>query len=448
MKRTCLISSSLALAVLVPTVAVAEPAVLYIPTDPVTLTPLNTPPCGGSSNSALGCGGVSEQADIPPYAEADALTTAVSDGLAAYDVMVTNTRPPEYIPYVMLMADLDPADMSESFTCTSVGINCASRNRNALAFTSGSTMNCMDPDITHAAMYAFGRASGLEGIANPEDWMNYVPDYTTPPMGYQDSCSDRVQQNGFNDQGDPVMLPLECTSVDHFACDGPGGDAGQNSHQDLLAAYGDRTEDIDPPVFSNIVPEDGAVLMAGDAGVALLEIDVDIEDADIAVGARWTITSDALISDQFPEGVLSICTNDVCSVNWDDVSPAKATDSDWASPVDLNFPPGEYVITLEAADYHGNEAEMVTLTVTIEGDATGTSGPGDTGMDETGTVDPTNGSGFTSGDQTDGSGSTAGTTDDDGGGCSCSTGEGSNGTPAALLTLLGFMGLGAMRRRR
>ena len=37
MKRTCLISSALALTVLAPTVASAEPAILYVPTEPVTL---------------------------------------------------------------------------------------------------------------------------------------------------------------------------------------------------------------------------------------------------------------------------------------------------------------------------------------------------------------------------------------------------------------------------
>jgi MYXO-CTERM domain-containing protein len=448
MKRTCLISSALALTVLAPTVASAEPAILYIPTDPVTLRPTGMAPCGASVNSALGCGGASEETEEAPYASAAELTTALTDGLAAYDVLVTNTRPPEYVSYVMMLPSEEEAAKSESFTCAYGGINCGARERNDIISTSGATMYCMDPEITHAAMYAFGRVSGLEGVMNPDDWMNYIPDYTTPPMGFQDLCSDRVQQQGFNDEGDQVDLPLECTSVDHVECpDGMNGEAQQNSHQDLLLYYGERTEDAEAPVLSNIVPEDGAVLQAGDD----LTVDVDIMDADPIVGVRWVIASPALEAAGVEGGALSQCTNDVCNGNWDDATPIKATDSDWAFTL-AGLPAGDYTITLEAADYHGNVAETVTIMVTIEG-GTGETGNNDTGnVDETGS-DPDEGNddnpGFTSGDdngESDDSGGDGGANDDstDGGGCSCST----TGTPGGMvLMLLGFVGLGAMRRR-
>lgn len=446
MKRICLISSSLALAVLAPTLASAEPGILYIPTDPVTLRPLSMSPCGSQVNSALGCGGASAETEEDPYADAAGLTTAISDALIDYDVLVTNTRPPEYISYTMLLASDEAADMNTGFTCTYGGISCSARQRARIISTSGSTMNCMDPEITHAVLYQFGRISGLEGVDNPMDVMNYVPDYTMAPVGYLDECSDRVQQNGFDDQGAPVLLPLECTSVDHFVCpNGANGSPGQNSHQDLLAAYGDRTDDADAPVLENIVPEDGAVIMAGED----VTMDVDVTDADPAVGLRWTISSPALEAAGVEGGMFSQCTNDVCDANWEDATPLKATDSDWSFTL-AGLPPGEYTITLEASDYHGNVAEMVTSIVTIEGAGSDTGGA-DTGADETGTVDPTNGSNFTSGADSgddDGSGSTAGT-DDGGGGCSCTSGEdASGGGPSAVLMLLGFAGLGAMRRRR
>jgi MYXO-CTERM domain-containing protein len=450
MNRTCLISSALALTVLAPTVVSAEPGVLYIPTEPVTLTPFNEGVCGSQINSALGCDNVDMVTEVAPFADAADLTTAMSDALVDYDVMVTNTRPVDYLPYLMLMASDEPSKKSQSLTCTGAGINCGSRQRNDIGFTRGTTMNCMDPEVTHASMYAFGRMSGLEGVVNPEDWMNYLPDYTMPPVGFIDDCFDRANQLAFDDKGNQVEQQLECTSLDHFECpDGMNGEAQQNTHQDLLMYYGARTEDADPPVFSNILPEDGTVLTVGDNGVALLEIDVDIADADPAVAARWTITSDALISDMFPDGILSICTNDICSVNWEDVSPAKATDSDWASPVALNFPPGEYAITLEASDYHGNVAEMVSFTVTIEGDASDTGN--DTGQDDTAggmeTGNPPPPPPFTTGQDSGDSGDTDngdGGATDDGGGCSCRTTQ----TPGGMvLMLLGLMGLGAMRRR-
>lgn len=458
MKRTCLITSALALLTLAPSVASAEPGILYIPTEEVTLRPLNMSPCGSQVNSALGCGGASEETQEPPYADADALTMALADNLAEYDVLVTNERPPEYISYVLHLASEEPADMSVSFSCAFGGINCGARNRNAITSTSGTTMNCIDPELVHASTYAFGRVSGLEGVDNPEDWMHYVvadgpmggPDYTTPPLGFQDVCNDRVQQQGFNDRDEQVSLPLECTSVDHFTCDGPGGSQGQNSHQDLLLYYGPRVEDIDPPVLSNIVPENGAVLMTGDNGVAELAIDVDIMDADPVVGVRWTIESEALVSDMFPDGILTICTNDVCMLNWPDAAPLKATDSDWASPAALNFPPGEYTVTLEAADYHNNVADPVSFTVTIMGEPGGGTG-NDTGtVDDTGNDDNDDNdtAPFTSGaDETgdDDGTSTTSSQDDGGGGCSCRTSQAPAGS--AVLMLLGLMGLGTLRRR-
>ena len=94
MKRTCLISCALTAAVLAPASASAEPGILYIPTEAVTLRPTGLAPCGSDVNSALGCGGASSETEEPPYADAANLTTSVADNLVAYDVMVTNTRPP------------------------------------------------------------------------------------------------------------------------------------------------------------------------------------------------------------------------------------------------------------------------------------------------------------------------------------------------------------------
>ncbi|MCA9704818.1 MAG: hypothetical protein KDK70_03080 [Myxococcales bacterium] len=433
---------------LVPTMASAEPAIFYIPTEEVTLRPLNSGPCGGGIDSAFGCTpAVSEETPEPPYASADTLTQAVDDAFAEYDVTVTNTRPPEYISYVMVLPRDAAADMSQSFSCTTSGINCGARGRNDLFFVTGSTMNCIDPEIVHATVYGLGRTSGLEGVDNPDDWMNYLlgagsaagPDYATPPMGFLDVCSDRVQQQGFNDQDQQVSLPLECTSSDHAECpDGMNGMAQQNSHQDLLLYYGTPLDDTDPPELSNVVPAPDTVLQQGDD----LVLDVDITDADLVVGARWVVQSQALIDAGIESGTLSQCTNDACDANWNDASPLKATDSDWSFTLEM-LPAGEYNITLEAADYHGNVAEMMSFVVTIEGGASGTTGDMDTDMGSN--TNPTGGV-FTSGEDSTGGGpgSTTSGEDEDPSGCTCRT------TPApggAVLMLLGLLGLGTLRRR-
>lgn len=443
----------------------AEPAILYVPTEPVTLLPLNMAPCGSTVSSALGCGGVTEEQTLDPYADAELLSVALAAALVDYDVTVTNTRPPEYVPYVMLLASDEPVPDSMSFTCTSGGINCGARQRNDIGFTRGSTLYCMDPEVTHASLHAFGRLSGLEGVANPQDWMGFLPDYTTPPLGYMDVCSDRVSQLGIDDMGMQVELPLECTSLDHAACpDDAEGNPGQNSHQDLLLYYGARTEDTDAPVLSNVVPVDGAVLEQG----AELRLDVDITDADPVVAVRWVISSPALADAGVEGGTLSQCTNDVCDVNWDDATPLKATDSDWSFEL-FGLPLGEYTITLEAADFHGNVAAMVTSVVTITEEGRGGTDDSTTGpVDPPVPPDPDTGGVFTTGeaegeadiggevegegdagrpDPSEGDGS-SGTSE--GGllaerpGCSCRTTRTRGGM---VLLLLGMLGLGARRRR-
>ncbi len=54
MKRTCLISCVLAAGVLAPVVASAEPGILYIPTEDVSLFPTGPGEECGEENSALG----------------------------------------------------------------------------------------------------------------------------------------------------------------------------------------------------------------------------------------------------------------------------------------------------------------------------------------------------------------------------------------------------------
>lgn len=429
--------------------AAAEPAILYLPDQPVVLTPTGVPPCGSEIHSALGCGGVDEVTEIQPFGEVHALAEAMREVLAPYDVLVTHVRPPEYVPYVMLMPSYEPRPESESPTCAYAGINCAARQRNDLAFTSGSTLNCFDPEITHASLYAFGRVSGLEGVANPADVMNYVPDYATAPLGFVDACSDRVPQLGFEGPR-PGQEVFECTSDDHSPCPtGENGEVQQNGHQDLLLFYGPRTEDFDPPAFANIQPADGTVLpLYGD-----LVLDVDIEDADPVVAVRWTLASAVLEDAGIEGGMLSICTNDVCDANWDDATPLKATGSDWSFTL-TGLPPGEYTITLEAADFHGNVASAVILAVTVDDDTneptTGPPGPSDDGVLTTGAGaegegGELDGGAFTSGDDAGSSGSSSDGLLLDRPGCGCRAISGSRG---ALPLLFGVVVLGAMRRRR
>lgn len=356
--------------------AMAEPGVLYVPTENVVLTPVSTTGCTSQVSSALGCAaGIDMVTEVLPYPDAIALRDALAMTLGPYDVHLATERPPEYLAYTMLLASDVPEPASTSVTCSTGGIACGARKRNGIVQVFGPTPNCSVLDVPLASTYAFGRISGLEGVADPLDAMRYIPNFATQSGTFVDGCSPRVQQIDFDEMGVGTALPLECTSLDHPSC--PAGE--QNGHADLLEFYGPRMIDVDPPVLSNLSPGDGAVIPE----FGELVLGVDILDADPVVGGRWTVVSPVLEDAGFPGGVLEFCTN-ACDYGWDDASPLKATDSDW-NLVLSGLPAGTYEATFEASDFHGNVAAPVMMVVYV-GDGPDTGGL-DTGDWETGGLD-------------------------------------------------------------
>jgi hypothetical protein len=443
----------------------ADPAVLYVPTEDVELLPGGVGECsgfGGGDNSGLGCSsGVDAPEVVPPWGEAEVLRQQLGAALAAYDVHIAEERPPEYLAYTMLLASDEAQPRSQGFTCSAGGINCGARKRNDIVRVFGPTQNCVVSDVLLASLYALGRASGLEGVADPLDAMHYVPDYAMGSGAFVDACSAIVPQIGFDDMGMQVQLPLDCPSIDH-----PGCAAGQqNGHAELLAVYGPRTEDEDPPVLTNLQPGDGSVFPAGGEFV----IDVDIDDADPVVGGRWTVTSPVLEEAGYEGGVLTICTNDVCDSTFTEATPLKPTDSDWSIAF-AGIPEGVFEIMFEAADFHGNVAEPVVMIVYV-GDGppgeTDSSGGWESGLDGfdsgdgittgmsgttvgtsvgTGSVSLSSGGGPGDG-SSEGEGTGTGEPEDDNGlvehGCACAT-SGSSGRVAPWAIL----GVGFWWRRR
>ena len=446
------------------TAAAADPAVLYVPDIDIALSPTGVGECsgvGGQDHSALGCTGIDAAMVVPPYPGSAALVASLEGALAPYDVLVTQLRPPAYLPYTMLLPSDEPNLDSESFTCTAGGTNCEARKRNDIVFTFGSTQQCPVSDPLHAALFAFGRASGLEGVSQAGGVMSYLPDYTMPASSYLATCSPRVQPFGLDGMGEVVELPFACTSLDHVGC--PSGE--QAGEVELLDRYGARVVDMDPPQFSNITPADGEYFLPGEEVV----LDVDVADADPVIGLRWTVVSPAIVDFGYPDG-LSMCTNDVCDVGFDDANPLKATDSDWSLFL-AGLPEGDYEVTLEASDFHGNVATAVVSTFHISTDPPPpppppgtTSEPGGTFGDETVdgesltdggvtiTTSPGTSAGTTAGSGPPGVGddSTGGEPEADEGsglvdpGCVCSSrGRGGDGLPW-LLVAGGLM----LRRRR
>jgi MYXO-CTERM domain-containing protein len=261
-----------------------------------------------------------------------------------------------------------------------------------------------------------------------------------PASTFQDQCDD------ISPRIDPktmMPVPLECTSADHNGC----MMGQQNTVADLMAYFGGRTDDTEAPVLSNMQPTDGQDFpLAGPT--AMVEFSVEVADADPIVGLSWTIESD-VFADQ--GGSISACTNNHCDVNLIEGDPFKPTDSAWGFPIGL--PGGEYAVTLEASDYHGNVTETITYTFTVNGGMGESGGASDTDAMTTGATMTTTTPTTTMSLETT-NGATEGDTDDeddtgpemmeDDGGCNCTQSPGAGG---AFMLILGLFGFAATRRR-
>ena len=464
MKRIALLSTAAFVATLsTASVASAEtkPAMVWIPTADVDLIPSGTPDtiCEKSSMSAdiaaAGCvGGLAEAGTRTPNADTQAVVDGAIAALEAYDVTIVTEPPPSYVPIFAVLTSGEDSEESLSYTCSGAGLTCAARGRDSVGFTNTGTMNCTDPDLLQSALYTVGRMSGLEGKEDPRDVMSYPPNYEEAVTDFIDECGPIANFLG----GDKGMteLPVECTSADHAGdCEAES----QNSHADMLDYFGPATEDTAAPEigFENIA--DGDVIAEGTA----LSVSAKISDDSTYAAVRITIASDALDGvDGITGGEISFCTTDICDVNFLDGDPFKLAESEWATGDINGLPGGEYTITLEAADYHGNVAETLTAVVTLEGGGATTDGGGDTdgdgsGDDTNGTGDTngssdTNDSGFVTDSNGDDSGEDGGDTDgddsagatDDGGGCAVGAAQRAG---SSALMMLGLLGLGFIRRR-
>ncbi|MBX7078363.1 MAG: hypothetical protein K1X88_04180 [Nannocystaceae bacterium] len=437
----------------------AVPAVLFVPDAPISLIPSSMCPIsqGGNDNAGLGCvAGLDAATDYMPPANLVNVVEGLSSALAPYNVLVTSVRPPEYVPYQMLLPSDEVNAESLSRTCAGAAIDCDGVQRNDIAFTSGGSMFCMDPDPVQAALIAFGYMSGLENNDNPMDPMFYQadapfgPDFTMPALTYADTCSNLVQT-----VDDMEMInPLQCAaSINHEPyCDGMDNQA--NSHQELLAYYGPGpvVEDTTPPTVEalGIMDMDGAVIPDGGA----LPLTATVSDDSGPVFVRWTLTSDNADFLTFDaDGNGSVCKshNGVCEVDFMGEVPYQQIEGNNYDATEIAMVPGDdYTITFEASDLYGNTIEAVTVTITVEGGGGGESGGADTSGGGSASASDTNASASASDSNGDESTSSdiegpgdSGQTDDSGGGCSCN----SPGAGGSAWFLLGFVGLAAGRRR-
>lgn len=429
----------------------AAAATLFIPAEPIPLTPSDmcSFPQGGGDNSGLGClGGLAEAGDYVVPSTSEMVLEGLRTALAPYNVLVTTTRPPAYVPYMMLLPGEEESAEGTSRTCVGAGIDCDGPRRNDIGLTNGGTMNCSMPDAVQTALMAFGYMSGLENNDNPDDPMFYPPDFAAPAVEFQDMCATLVvtlDEKGMDN------LPVCVSSYHETHCDDMEGQI--NSHLELLGVYGEgpSAEDVTPPTIDAIGIAD-MVLPAGSE----LPLTATVTDDSGLVFVRWTITNsskDFLMFDTNDDGVVCKSHNGVCEVEFTGtgVPYFQSEDGDYGAPelAPAGALGGDFTITFEASDLAGNTAEMVTAVITVEGgSADTTGGPSDTtgnddNDDNNDSNDDDNGDESSTGDDSGGDDTTP--ADDETSGCSCNTNDGKGG---AAFMLLGLVGFGLSRRRR
>jgi MYXO-CTERM domain-containing protein len=429
----------------------AAPSVLFVPTEPIPLTPADmcSYPQAGADNAGLGCiAGLAEAGDYTVPSTSEAVFEGLRAALMPYNVWVTSTRPPEYVPYMMILPGEEESAEGTSRTCTGAGIDCDGPQRNDIGLTNGGTMNCAMPDPVQTALIAFGYMSGLENNDNPMDPMFYPPDFSMPAVEFQDMCATQVAV--LDEKGMEVNSP--CVGLIHEAhCDMMEGQI--NSHLELLAVYGEgpATEDTTPPEVTEIGITEDMVLPAG----SMLPLSATVTDDSGYVFVRWTLEStneDFLMFDGNNDGLVCKSHNNVCEVDFEGNEtppvPYYQHDAGNYGAMDLAaVPGGDYTITFEASDLQGNTIEPVTVTITVEGGTADTSGgPADsTGNDDNAeNADTNDDDGEDETSTGGGEGNDTTPADDETSGCSCNT---TDATGGAAFMLLGLVGYGWSRRR-
>lgn len=386
----------------------ARPGVLYIAMNGVTLEP--TCPGGSLGHAALNCSAlVDEVTQFPAYGTGQqqaAIIAKLNEYFDAFNLIITTTRPPDYLPYAMVAVGHTPSSCGFSWiTCDGV-----KRNHVSISGTCGSITS----DIAASA----AKTWGLDATEESSDMMYWL---SGPGKSFLDECVELSHVDG----------PPMCTFVHEIYC--PDG-ATQNSFQELLGVFGPRKPDAEAPRILQISPADGAVFSTSDS----FEVTADVGDDFNTLGVKWSWIEGvpADVGDSYTK-----CTNGVCDLDFDDWKPI---DTPWEFLI-LNKPPaGVYGFKLEVMDAYGH---LTTQTVHVTVSEGGETADTDAGTEsDSGTAGGTGGT--NDGDSSDGttvsgnSASGGGVGEAGGGGCECQV------TPGRTPALMGLVLLAGCRRRR
>lgn len=407
-----------------------SPGILYVEMNGVTLQP--TCGNGDQANAARNCSPlVSSETVFPPYGQGGQ-QAAVFQELANYyepfNVVMTTSRPPEWVPYTMAVIGGSAALAGlGGGTCGVANVACDGLKRNHVSLTFPQSCG----GVAEIAAQETAHNWGLEHTSNQTDLM--YPTLTGGFKTFVDQC-----MNISHATGNGVT---QCGYIHENYC--PAGEGEQqNSYAELMGVFGPRQQDTIPPQILTLEPEDGAAFATTDS----FRVRGTVEENTNFIAMKFTV-----------EGAgeaYTICTNNMCD---DDFNLPPGFDPNGVTFEAFNVaqpPEGEYTVTYEVMDaYGGYDARTHTFYVNESGEPPMTTDPTDPSGSGSDTDDTASG---TDGMSTEGESDPMPNDDDDGPGtdtdpglvgpddpkgCACRSGSTTGGL---LFLLLG----GTLRRRR
>jgi len=296
----------------------------------------------GGDDSALdqlGCieGGFDYPAFLGSRTVAAEVTEQVRAIFAPFAVRVVDERPPEHLPYTMVMVGGLPQGLGlddgvGGYACV---IDCGDEIGRETVLVFGDAIP--EPRaLAHTIVHEVAHGWGLDHVAASELIMNP----TTSGGG------ERVLGDGCTALDEPA--DADCLERHALFCEAPGM---QDTVAELYAVRGPGEPDVSPPQVELVSPQDGERAVPGE----LVRVEVLVEDDRPDFGWRLVV----------PE------------LGW--------SQRGRETTMELRFPAGEHTVRVEAIDQAGNETRVEAVLVVGEPEPSeppGMDGPAGPGSSE------------------------------------------------------------------
>ena len=305
------------------------PGVVFVAMDGVTLRPS----CGNgdSAHSALNCSPlVDAEVTFAPFgAQAAAEFQQLRSYYEPFDLVMTSSRPPDWLPYTMTVIGGSANQVGLSGACGVANVACDGLKRNHVSLNFPQSCNGMAETAGQETAHNWG----LEHTDNPNDIL--YPFNNGGNKSFVDNCMDISHATGDGNTA--------CGYIHEIYCPAGAGEQ-QNSFAEMLGVFGAVSVDNTPPEITSVFPGDGAVIGTEEE----FTITASIEENSNMVAVKWTWL------EGLPEGTdeYTRCTNNVCTTDFNPGVSYTASEINWDFLALAQAPLGTYSFQVEALERH------------------------------------------------------------------------------------------------